>query len=237
MRPPAMRRLKLPPRTIVVPKRTSREWRSLARRSLARRSLAARYQEPRSSPPLICKPARRCRPRCRLRWRKRPRNGMPWPNLCCDCGLNSRTIGRGPPASWCRPGSGPRGSCSASFCRCLDNLDRALDAAEHHEEGKVLAGVRMTRDMFVELAAGQGSRGDRDRGREVRPCRPRSYAPAAFRKRGGHRDRGVGARVQAGRSCPSAGESGGLFRTGRPGRTSDGRIGAEPSGYKHARLL
>jgi molecular chaperone GrpE len=33
----------------------------------------------------------------------------------------------------------------------LDNLERALDAAEHHEEGKVLAGVRMTRDMFVEL--------------------------------------------------------------------------------------
>ncbi len=33
----------------------------------------------------------------------------------------------------------------------LDNLERALDAAEHHDEGKVLGGVRMTRDMFVEL--------------------------------------------------------------------------------------
>jgi molecular chaperone GrpE len=33
----------------------------------------------------------------------------------------------------------------------LDNLERALDAAEHHEEGKVLGGVRMTRDMFVDL--------------------------------------------------------------------------------------
>ncbi|MGI5940219.1 MAG: nucleotide exchange factor GrpE [Thermoleophilia bacterium] len=33
----------------------------------------------------------------------------------------------------------------------LDNLERALDAAEHHEEGKVLDGVRMTRDMFVDL--------------------------------------------------------------------------------------
>ncbi len=32
----------------------------------------------------------------------------------------------------------------------LDNLERALDAAEHHEESKVLGGVRMTRDMFVE---------------------------------------------------------------------------------------
>ena len=33
----------------------------------------------------------------------------------------------------------------------LDNLARALDAAEHHDEGKVLGGVRMTRDMFEEL--------------------------------------------------------------------------------------
>jgi molecular chaperone GrpE len=31
----------------------------------------------------------------------------------------------------------------------LDNLERALDAAEHHEENKVLGGVRMTRDMFA----------------------------------------------------------------------------------------
>ena len=33
----------------------------------------------------------------------------------------------------------------------LDNLERALDAAEHHDEGKVLGGVRMVRDMFVAL--------------------------------------------------------------------------------------
>jgi molecular chaperone GrpE len=33
----------------------------------------------------------------------------------------------------------------------LDNLERALDAAEHHDEGKVLGGVRMTKDMFVSL--------------------------------------------------------------------------------------
>ena len=32
-----------------------------------------------------------------------------------------------------------------------DNLERALDAAEHHDEGKVLGGVRMVRDMFAEL--------------------------------------------------------------------------------------
>ena len=33
----------------------------------------------------------------------------------------------------------------------LDNLERALDAAEHHEEGKVLDGVRLTRNLFVDL--------------------------------------------------------------------------------------
>lgn len=38
----------------------------------------------------------------------------------------------------------------------LDNLERALDAAEHHEEGKVVGGVRMTRDMFVNLLACSG---------------------------------------------------------------------------------
>jgi len=38
----------------------------------------------------------------------------------------------------------------------LDNLERALDAAEHHEEGKVLDGVRMTRDMFVDLLGRAG---------------------------------------------------------------------------------
>jgi molecular chaperone GrpE len=38
----------------------------------------------------------------------------------------------------------------------LDNLERALDAAEHHEEGKVLGGVRMTRDIFVDLLRRSG---------------------------------------------------------------------------------
>ena len=38
----------------------------------------------------------------------------------------------------------------------LDNLERALDAAEHHDESKVLGGVRMVRDMFVELLRRSG---------------------------------------------------------------------------------
>ncbi len=40
----------------------------------------------------------------------------------------------------------------------LDNLERALDAAEHHEEGKVLDGVRLTRNLFVDLLTRAGVR-------------------------------------------------------------------------------
>lgn len=43
------------------------------------------------------------------------------------------------------------GQLLAELLPVLDNLERALDAAEHHDEGKVLGGVRMTRDMFVDL--------------------------------------------------------------------------------------
>ncbi|MCZ7590297.1 MAG: nucleotide exchange factor GrpE [Gaiella sp.] len=38
----------------------------------------------------------------------------------------------------------------------LDDLERALDAAEHHEEAKVLEGVRMTKDSLVALLASEG---------------------------------------------------------------------------------
>jgi len=44
-----------------------------------------------------------------------------------------------------------QGDLLADLFPVLDNLERALDAAEHHEEGKVLQGVRMTRDLFVGL--------------------------------------------------------------------------------------
>lgn len=44
-----------------------------------------------------------------------------------------------------------QGDLLADLLPVLDNLERALDAAEHHEEGKVLEGVRMVRDMFVAL--------------------------------------------------------------------------------------
>ncbi|MCL5942670.1 MAG: nucleotide exchange factor GrpE [Actinobacteria bacterium] len=37
------------------------------------------------------------------------------------------------------------------FLPILDNLDRALNAAEHHEEGKVLEGVRLTHALFLDL--------------------------------------------------------------------------------------
>ena len=38
----------------------------------------------------------------------------------------------------------------------LDDLDRALDAAEHHEEAKVVDGVRMTRATLWNVLAGEG---------------------------------------------------------------------------------
>ncbi len=44
----------------------------------------------------------------------------------------------------------------AKLLPVLDDLERALDAAEHHEEAKVLEGVRMTRDALVALLASEG---------------------------------------------------------------------------------
>jgi molecular chaperone GrpE len=49
-----------------------------------------------------------------------------------------------------------QGDLLAELLPVLDNLERALDAAEHHEEGKVLQGVRMTRDLFVGLLTRAG---------------------------------------------------------------------------------
>jgi molecular chaperone GrpE len=49
-----------------------------------------------------------------------------------------------------------QGEILSDLLPVLDNLERALDAAEHHEEGKVLGGVRMTRDLFVDLLRRSG---------------------------------------------------------------------------------
>ena len=38
----------------------------------------------------------------------------------------------------------------------IDDLVRALDAAEHHEEAKVLEGVRMTKDALAGVLASEG---------------------------------------------------------------------------------
>jgi molecular chaperone GrpE len=54
--------------------------------------------------------------------------------------------------------AGTRAQCDllGDMLPVLDNLDRALDAAEHHEEGKVLDGVRLTRKLFVDLLNSTG---------------------------------------------------------------------------------
>ena len=49
-----------------------------------------------------------------------------------------------------------QGELLSDLLPVLDNMERALDAAEHHEEGKVLDGVRLTRNMFVELLGRAG---------------------------------------------------------------------------------
>lgn len=51
-----------------------------------------------------------------------------------------------------------RASVLKDLLPVLDNLDRALNAAEHHEEGKVLEGVRLTRALFAELLRKAGVR-------------------------------------------------------------------------------
>ncbi len=54
--------------------------------------------------------------------------------------------------------AGTRAQCDllGDMLPVLDNLDRALDAAEHHDEGKVLDGVRLTRKLFVDLLSCTG---------------------------------------------------------------------------------
>jgi len=49
-----------------------------------------------------------------------------------------------------------RATVLCEFLPVLDNLDRALNAAEHHDEGKVLEGVRLTHSLFQELLRREG---------------------------------------------------------------------------------
>lgn len=42
------------------------------------------------------------------------------------------------------------------FLPVFDNMARALDAAEHHQEGKVLDGVRLTHSLFADLLRREG---------------------------------------------------------------------------------
>ena len=44
----------------------------------------------------------------------------------------------------------------AKLLPVLDDLERALDAAEHHEEARVLEGVRMTKDALAAVLASEG---------------------------------------------------------------------------------
>ncbi len=76
----------------------------------------------------------------------------------------------------------------AKLLPVLDDLERALDAAEHHEEAKVLAGVEMTQVGACRGARVRGPRGDRRR-RRLRPARPRGAPRPARRGRRARLDR------------------------------------------------
>ncbi len=45
---------------------------------------------------------------------------------------------------------------TAKLLPVLDDLERALDAAEHHEEAKVIDGVRLTRDSLLATLKSEG---------------------------------------------------------------------------------
>lgn len=45
---------------------------------------------------------------------------------------------------------------TAKLLPVLDDLERALDAAEHHEEAKVIEGVRLTRDSLLATLKSEG---------------------------------------------------------------------------------
>ncbi len=96
----------------------------------------------------------------------------------------------------------------------LDDLERALVAADEHEEAKLEEGVRLVHRALEDALRQGGSRGDPDRGR-VRPARPRGAALAAVRGRGGRRDRGAAEGLPPRRPRASAGK-------GRGGRGEDG---------------
>ncbi len=96
----------------------------------------------------------------------------------------------------------------------LDNLERALDAAEHHDEGKVLGGVRMTRDMFVELLRRAGVEEITTVGAAFDPHVHEAVVMQPSDQEEGRRHGRPRAGLSAGRARPSAGPGGGVLGTG-----------------------
>ena len=107
----------------------------------------------------------------------------------------------------------------------LDNLDRALSAAEHHEEGKVLQGVRMTHTCSRTCCAARGSRPSTRWG-AVRPRGARSDGLRALRGAGRRRDGDAGAGLRGRRPVAAAGAGGGLGGSGAAARPDMARRGA-----------
>ena len=90
----------------------------------------------------------------------------------------------------------------------LDDLERALEAAEQHEEAKLEDGVQLVHRQLEQLLEKEGLAPVETDG-QVRPARPRSAADPALGRRRGLRDRGAPEGLPPRRPRPAPGEGGG----------------------------
>ena len=99
------------------------------------------------------------------------------------------------------------------FLPVLDNLERALSAAEHHEEGKVLEGVRLTHSMFADLLRKEGVTELDPLGATFDPHLHEALMTQPSDQRRGYGDRGLRARLRLRRQGAPSGQGGRLGGT------------------------
>ncbi len=150
-------------------------------------------------------------------WTRWPASATLWPILFCGCVLNSTTSASGRYANWSKLEIERRGELLSDLLPVLDNLERALDAAEHHEESKVLGGVRMTRDLFVDLLRRSGVEEIETVGAAFDPHVHDAVLVQPSDQDEGRSSGCARARIPAGRPGPAA-------------REGDGVVRAEPAG-------
>ena len=99
---------------------------------------------------------------------------------------SSRTRARACARNWRRTPSAAGATCSSSLLEVVDNLDRAIDAAQKaprqgHDADPLLQGVEMVRQQFLSKLEGFGVKRIERRGglRSARCTRPSPRCPAA----------------------------------------------------------